>query len=69
MSKKKLEQQYTYKEVAAFLKVSVMTIRRLVDKGQRTAGRDGISPVHILGHRSYRIPESAVTQYLERSQI
>jgi hypothetical protein len=51
---------YTVAEVAAIMRVSKMTVYRLVQSGELPAVRFG---------RSYRVPESAVNDYLRDSFI
>jgi excisionase family DNA binding protein len=48
----------TVAEVAAVMRVSKMTVYRLVHSGELPAARVG---------RSFRVPESAVNEYLQRS--
>lgn len=51
---------YTVAEVAAIMRVSKMTVYRLVQSGELPAVRFG---------RSYRVPESAVNDYLRDSFV
>jgi excisionase family DNA binding protein len=51
---------FTVAEVAAIMRVSKMTVYRLVQSGELPAVRFG---------RSYRVPESAVNDYLRDSFI
>lgn len=53
-------QYYTAREVAKALHVSVMTIYRLIDTGDMKAIRVG---------KSYRIPASAVEDYLTANVV
>ena len=48
----------TVAEVAAMMRVSKMTVYRLVHNGELPAVRVG---------RSFRVPEDAVNEYLQRS--
>jgi excisionase family DNA binding protein len=50
----------TVAEVAALMRVSKMTVYRLVHSGELTAARVG---------RSYRVPEKAVHDYLRDAYI
>jgi excisionase family DNA binding protein len=50
----------TVAEVAALMRVSKMTVYRLVHSGELTAVRVG---------RSYRVPEKAVDDYLKDAYI
>ena len=50
----------TVAEVAALMRVSKMTVYRLVHSGELTAVRVG---------RSYRVPEKAVHDYLREAYI
>ena len=50
----------TVAEIAAILRVSKMTVYRLIETGDITALRIG---------RSFRVPEDDVRQYLERAMV
>jgi excisionase family DNA binding protein len=50
----------TVAEVAEVLRVSKMTVYRLVHSGELPAVQFG---------RSYRVPESAVTEYVRHAQV
>jgi excisionase family DNA binding protein len=50
----------TVAEVAALMRVSKMTVYRLVHSGELTAVRVG---------RSFRVPEQAVHEYLRHSYV
>ena len=50
----------TVAEVAAIMRVSKMTVYRLVHSGELEAVRVG---------RSFRVPEGAVTEYLSQSYM
>jgi excisionase family DNA binding protein len=50
----------TVAEVAEMMRVSKMTVYRLVHSGEMPAVRFG---------RSYRVPEAAVEQYLRKSVV
>ncbi|TWE06909.1 excisionase family DNA binding protein [Rudaeicoccus suwonensis] len=50
----------TVAEVAAIMRVSKMTVYRLVHSGELPAVRVG---------RSFRVPEHAVTEYLNQSYM
>jgi excisionase family DNA binding protein len=54
-----IEQHFTVQELSALLKVHEETIRRLCDKGE-------IRSVRVASNR--RIPESAVTEYMDGAQ-
>lgn len=55
-TKMSTEQLYTVAEVAAMMRVSKMTVYRLVQSGTIDSIRFG---------RSYRVPKSAVREYLD----
>jgi excisionase family DNA binding protein len=54
-----IEPHYTVKELAALLKVHEETIRRLCDRGE-------LRSIRVATNR--RIPESAVTEYMDGAQ-
>ena len=50
----------TVSEVAEVMRVSKMTVYRLIHSGEMPAVQFG---------RSYRVPESAVTEYLKEARV
>jgi hypothetical protein len=64
--KKTAPQCLTIKDTAARLAVAPITVRRLIRRGMASGGRDGIYPVYVVA-RNYRVPETAVVSFLEKS--
>lgn len=62
------EQQYTIKEAAGLLRVSLSTLRRYLRTGYSTQGIDGIWPWSAPTRQCVRIPASAINRFLERAQ-
>lgn len=60
--KSKLEQYLTPAQAAARLAIHISTFWELVRDGK-------IQPVHKLGHRSTRIPESALIRFMESCRV
>jgi excisionase family DNA binding protein len=54
-----LEQHYTVSEIASLLKCHPETVRRLCDRGE-------LRSIRVATNR--RIPESAVTEYMDGAQ-
>jgi excisionase family DNA binding protein len=54
-----IEQHYTVSELAALLKCHPETVRRLCDRGE-------LRSIRVATNR--RIPESAVTEYMDGAQ-
>jgi len=61
---KEVEKHYTVDEVAELLGVVPRTVKRFIQRGQQTAGREGIYPVVRLSQTLLRIPASVVNQFL-----
>ena len=64
-----IEQHYSAPEVAQLLGVSERTIKRYVDLGTRSGGKEGIFPVVKLSHKAVRIPARAVNRFLRARTI
>ena len=60
-----VEQQYSPAEAAQLLSISLSTLWRLIERYRESGGKDGIGPVYKLGRNLVRIPESAVSRYLD----
>jgi hypothetical protein len=65
--KKIAPQCLSIKSAAARLDVAPITVRRLIRRGLASGGRDGIYPVYVVA-RNYRVPETAVISFLEKSR-
>jgi len=57
-----LEQEFSFAQVAKKLNVNKSTVRRWISLGR-------IKPVRCYGHRTKRIPASALTAFLEARTV
>jgi len=66
---KTVEPHYSIETAAELLEVSKVSIRRHIEAGQRSQGKEGIYPVVKLSYKVIRIPASALNRFLGRHTI